>query len=200
MKNFNDLIKSLTDQFLLESPFYVGKKPLYINLDDPEFNKNKFDEVVQNNPNKLDTFNGYDVFRSLDKQTRHDTFYFVNKNTIEGLVGVEDKDGIAYSKAVAKRNISENKTLIQDIFLNYFPTIYYSVVSDEYMNDLGKTFWKKLLELSLTKGYSNRVLISNTGEEKDYFPEKFESYWNHESDPVIRRPSPTRMLFKIYYR
>ena len=180
MKNFNNLIKSLTDQFLLESPFHVGKKPLYINLDDPEFNKNKLDEVIQNNPNKLDTFNGYDVFRSIDKQTKHDTFYFVNKNTIEGLVGAEDKNGIAYSKAVAKRNIP--------------------AVSDEYMNDLGKTFWKKLLELSLTKGYTIKVLISNTGEEKDYFPEKFESYRNHESDPVIRRPSPTRMLFKIYYK
>lgn len=200
MRNFNNLIKSLTDHFLLESPFYVGKKPLYINLDDRKANKNKFDVITQNNPNKLDTFNDYDVFRSLDKQTRHDTFYFINKNTIEGLVGVEDKEGVAYSKAVAKRNIPENKTLIQDIFLNYFPTIYYSVVSDEYMNNLGKTFWKKLLELSLTKGYTNKVLISNTGEEKDYFPEKFESYWNHVSDPAIRRPSPTRMLFKIYYK
>jgi hypothetical protein len=200
MKKFNKLVKNLTKKLLQESPFYVGEKPLYINLDDLQVNNNVLASITQDNPNKIDKFEIYDVYCSVDKQTRYDTFYFINNGIIEALVSVDDEDGIGYTKTIAKRNIPENKTLARDIFLNYFPIVYNSIVSDEYMNHLGKNFWKKLLDSALAKNYSAKVLISNTGEERNYNPEEFESYWNSKSEPIIRRPSPTRMLFKIYFK
>jgi len=195
MKKFNTLVKKL---LLNEAPMFF-EKILPINLND----ESKNEEIVKScfkNGEKLNSFEGRDVYKNnIDEKKSY--FCFIQNNVADAYVEfLIDGDGVMNSGTVVQRKSEDTKGFLRRVFLNYFSKSFPSVTLDQVANTLGTNFFKKLLNEANKKGFRTTVFNNRTKEETDYIEEDFEKYWAGLSHIKDKKPNPTNLVFKIYFK
>lgn len=195
MKKFNTLVKKL---LLNEAPMFF-EKILPINLND----ESKNEEIVKScfkNGEKLNSFEGRDVYKNIISQNYY-YYCFIQNDVADAYVEFSiDGDGIMNSGTVVQRKSEDTKGFLRRVFLNYFSQSFPSVTLDQVANTLGTNFFKKLLNEANKKGFRTTVFNNRTKEETDYIEEDFEKYWAGLSHIKDKKPNPTNLVFKIYFK
>lgn len=190
MDKFNLLYHSL----ISESPMLADRK-YREELNNKELNKNEADKVIEYSLLK-ETYKNYQVFEYF--QTSSDKFwnYFIKNGQIEAAVIYAIKNNNFRCWGVWQKK--ENKGLVRDLFLNYYANKNFnSIISDPVSNELGKEFWKTLIEEFVKKGNKVTVLKKEKIEEP-YNPSLFEKYWKVDNSTQFGLIIASEMLFKIY--
>ena len=104
------------------------------------------------------------------------------------------------SGTVVQRKSEDTKGFLRRVFLNYFSQSFPSVTLDQVANTLGTNFFKKLLNEANKKGFRATVFNNRTKEETDYIEEDFEKYWAGLRHIKDKKPNPTNLVFKIYFK
>lgn len=196
--------EKLAQSILNESPALRKNEKTKINLDDLAKNKAMYENLLKNYVKRFDNFQNLEVYYSYDNTGEY-LFHFVKDEIIEAVFGVEVVDGEALSGAVIKRKTLENKHIIGDIFWNYLPLYFDSIISDFQGNTLGKDLWKKLVMEALNKNLKVTVVHKKLSDEKisneiPFEKEKFEEYWVSKFLPSGRFDYAGKKLFKIYFK
>lgn len=195
MKTFNNIVKQI---LLNETPvFFEGMIPIDLN------NESKNEEIVKScfkNGEKINSFEGRDVYKNnIDEKKSY--FCFIQNDVADAYAEFSiDGDGVMNSKTVAQRKSEDTKGFLRRCFLNYFSQIFPSVTLDQVANTLGTNFFKKLLNEANKKGFRTTVFNNRTKEETDYIEEDFEKYWAGLLHIKDKKPNPSNLLFKIYFK
>ena len=197
--------EKLAHIILNESPQFVGDKKLRIDLNNLTENKQKLEHILKNYDKKFDDFKNYEVFYGKDNQTDVKLLYFIKDRIVEAVFRIDVIRGENFSGTIAKRKTPENQYIIGDIFWNYLPLYFDSIISDFQGNTLGKDLWKKLVMEALNKNLKVTVVHKKLSDEKisneiPFEKEKFEEYWVSKFLPSGRFDYAGKKLFKIYFK
>ena len=197
---FDKLVQKTTMQLLREAPYCSENAVFKIDLNDSSANRNKLKTIIDNNYVVKNSFKGHEVYFAYDSEVNRNIYYFVKDNTIEALVGIHVERNNNYCNAIAKRNVPANKTIMLDIFLEYLPTIYDTIITDTTNNPLSKNFWKKLLKISIQKSLNVVVFNTRNDEETPFTIDEFEYFWKPVLNKMRLPCAQTHMTFKIYFK
>jgi len=197
---FDDLIRQTQANLLSEAPYCYENAVFKIQLNDDSVNKTKLDFIYSSDFVPKSSLKDHFVYFGYDEQINTNTYYFVKDNTIQALVGITVENSNNYCKAIAKRDVPVNKTIMSDIFFDYLPDIYDDVITDKINNPLSKKFWKKLLKASIEKGLKVVVFNDRNKEETPFTLQDFEYFWQPKLNKLKLLCAQEYMTFKIYYR
>ena len=197
---FDDLIRQTQANLLSEAPYCYENAVFKIQLNDDSVNKTKLDFIYSNDFVLKSSFKNHFVYFGYDEEINTNTYYFVKDNTVQALVGITVENNNNYCKAIAKRDVSVNKTIMSDIFFDYLPTIYDDVITDKMNNPLSKKFWKKLLKASIEKGLKVVVFNDRNKEETPFTFDDFEYFWQPKLNKIKLLCAQEYMTFKIYFK
>lgn len=187
--------------FFVESPMYYDGV-FNDQLQEPTHNKSVALEISKNNE-IFSTFKSWNVYKIRDGFDENKITYCLSKdNYIDCFVEISTKSSYNFSTGVWQRKEAK-KGLARDFILNFIPKYYDSLISDKTANKLGISFYKKLLEIAVQKGYTVTVLRGSHKNEEPYDPEKFDSYWITVDKDVPTHPTfvtSKDILFKIYFK
>lgn len=199
---FDDIIDGyLNTRFFVESPMYYNGA-FNDRMQDVEHNRNITKTIVSKHV-PFDCFKTWVIYKIQDgfDEERH-TFCLVDNELVDAFVEITSNKINNYSNGVWQRRMA-SKGLVRDFVLNFLPKYYQSVISDKTANKLGISFYRKLLDGAIKKGYRVTVLNGSHKNEESYDPDKFDDYWiDVDSDVPVHPTFMTSrdVLFKIHFK
>lgn len=189
IQSFNDFY-----QLLFESPLYTNA--IYLEVLNDQIQNKAFAKTAIDYPS-FDRINDINI-KIHDFPGPLKTLLFIKDSEIKAtmIYNVIDNEfytyGIWQSRATPK--------LIWDFITNYIPKKYKAVYSDNVMNQLGKKFWKKLLNYFMQNNYKMVISYKDNRriQEEPYLSESFEDYFKSQTtdNGVVLN---SNKIFKVYF-
>lgn len=191
MSNFDTLYHSL----LSESPM-LADRSFRSEMNDPSFNAKETKEIIAHS-HSVGKYLNYELYRYLQYSSNKTWDHLIKSKQIEAAVVYEIKNNDFHCWGVWQKR--ENKGLIRDLFLNFHTTLgYLSITSDPISNELGKQFWKTLLNDIAQQNKIITVLRGKT--EEPYVSENFNDYWKVDNTSPFGMIIASDILFKIHLK
>lgn len=193
MKNkFNELYHSL----ISESPMLADRE-YRSDLNQEGLNKKETQKVIEVS-SKKEHYKDLEVWEYFQHSSDKFWNYFIKNGQIEAVVVFQIKNNNFRCWGVWQKR--QNKGLVRDLFLNYFAKKDFdSIISDPVANDLGKTFWKKLLDEFAERGQKITILKRDKQEES-YDSATFEKHWKNNKSSAFDVILASDIQFKIHLK
>lgn len=193
MKKFKNLVEEV---LISESPMFVDRE-LSSNLNDKIENKQLLQKCLDNGKliNKFENWDVYQINESDDM-----FFSFVQNNVVDAYAEFSKKDDTFKSYKVTQRKDENTKGLLRKAFLNYFSNLFPNVILDHTANNLGKEFFRKLMNQAKQRGLKTTIVNEVTKEEIPYEEDLFDKCWSAVFSDKGQLALPMNILFKIYFK
>lgn len=215
MNKFDNIIKSIEDKLLLESPRYYKDQKLQQKWDADD--KHDVEEIKKEGikQQNFEDFEVYLIETSLITREKVLKYVFIKDNEVQSILGIIEEMSVSRISprtpiksekkyilfAASQKNKQENKGLARRIILSHLSNVFPHLISGTEANEDGKPFLEKLLRDAKQKGF--KVLGSLHREEIEYKPEDFEKYWEDDEptpQTLRTRTSAEGKYFKIVFK
>jgi ribosome modulation factor len=197
---FDDVVNlHLKSSFFVESPMYYDSS-FNEKMQEEHHNKEVTEKIISNEI--FDKFLNFDVYKIKDNfDDNIFTYCIVNDGLTKGFMEIASKKENNFSRGVWQKK--EEKGLMRKFVVDFLPKHHDNLISDKTANKLGISFYRKLIEDCVNKGYKVTILKGSLKNEIPFDMKNFRSYWHNVDSDVPTHPTfLTRKddLFKIYFK